>query len=76
MVEVLFAILMIQNGNVIEYVPTKGMADCLEQKRIVSRQIGEDQEGIFMKCQQIKADIEIDMGNRKRITKIYEDEIQ
>ena len=45
MIEVVFAILMIQNGKVIEYVPTSGMADCLEQKRIVTRQIGEDQAG-------------------------------
>ena len=45
MIEIVFAILMIQNGKVIEYVPTGGMADCLEQKRIVTRQIGEEQEG-------------------------------
>ena len=31
MIEVVFAILMIQNGAVVEYVPTGGMADCLEQ---------------------------------------------
>ena len=30
MIEIVFAILMIQNGKVIEYVPTSGMADCLE----------------------------------------------
>jgi hypothetical protein len=72
MIEVVFAILMISNGQVIEYVPTNGMADCLEQKRIVSRQIGEDQEGISIQCKQVKAEIEIDMGDRKRITKIIE----
>lgn len=73
MIELVFAILMIQNGKVIEYVPTSGMADCLEQKRIVTRQIGEEQEGIYMQCKQVKAEIEIDMGERKRIKKIYED---
>lgn len=72
MIEVVFAILMISNGQVIEYVPTNGMADCLEQKRIVSRQIGEDQNGISIQCKQVKAEIEIDMGDRKRITKIIE----
>ena len=42
MIEIVFAMMMIQNGDkVLEYVPTAGMADCLEQKRIVSRQIGE-----------------------------------
>ena len=73
MIEVVFAILMISNGKVIEYVPTSGMADCLEQKRIVTRRIGEEQEGITMQCKQIKAEIEIDMGERKRIIKILED---
>ena len=73
MIEVVFAILMISNGEVIEYVPTSGMADCLEQKRIVTRQIGEDQEGITMQCKQITAEVEIDMGERKRILKIIED---
>ena len=72
MIEVVFAILMIQNGKVIEYVPTSGMADCLEQKRIVTRQIGENQEGISMSRQQVKAEIEIDMGDRKRIIKILD----
>jgi len=72
MIEVVFAILMISNGKIIEYVPTSGMADCLEQKRIVTRQIGEDQDGISMQCKQVTAEIEIDMGDRKRITKIIE----
>ena len=72
MIEVVFAILMIQNGKVIEYVPTSGMADCLEQKRIVTRQIGKEQEGIRMECKQVKAEIEIDMGDRKRIIKILD----
>ena len=72
MIEVVFAILMIQNGKVIEYVPTNGMADCLEQKRIVTRQIGENQDGISMSCKQVTAEVEIDMGDRKRIIKIIE----
>ena len=72
MIEVVFAILMISNGKVIEYVPTSGMADCLEQKRIVTRQIGEDQAGVAIQCKQVTAEIEIDMGNRKRILKIID----
>ena len=72
MIEVVFAIIMIQYGKVIEYVPTSGMAECLEQKRIVTRQIGEDQEGISMSCKQVTAEVEIDMGDRKRIIKIIE----
>ena len=71
-VETVFAMMMIQNGDkVLEYVPTGGMADCLEQKRIVSRQIGEEQDGITVQCKQVKAELENDMG-RLRITKILD----
>ena len=56
-IKVVFAILMIQNGSVIEYVPTDGMANCLEQKRIVSRSIGVDQDGIIMQCKEVKAEL-------------------
>ena len=35
MIEIVFAMMMIQNGDkVLEYVPTGGMADCLEQKEL------------------------------------------
>ena len=72
MIEIVFAMMMIQNGDkVLEYVPTGGMADCLEQKRIVSRQIGEEQDGITVQCKQVKAKLENDMG-RLRITKILD----
>ena len=57
MIEMVFAMLMIQNGNTIEYVPTAGMTDCLQQKRIVSRSIGEEQEGIYLQCTQLKAEL-------------------
>ena len=72
MIEIVFAMMMIQNGDkVLEYVPTSGMADCLEQKRIVSRQIGEEQEGIYMQCKEVTASIYEDMG-RLKIKKIYD----
>ena len=72
MIEIVFAMMMIQNGDkVLEYVPTSGMADCLAQKRVVTRQIGIDQEGITVQCKQVKAELEEDMG-RLRIKKIYD----
>ena len=49
--------------------PSLGFA--LAQKRIVMRQIGEDQEGIYIQCKQIKAELEEDMG-RLRIKRIIE----
>jgi|GEM_PF-5172679 len=75
-IEVVFAMLMIQNGNTIEYVPTDGMTDCLQQKRTVTRSIGEDQEGIYLQCQQLKAELYNDcVGDdcRLKIKRIIED---
>ena len=72
MIEIVFAMMTILDGDkLLEYVPTKGMSDCLAQKRVVMRQIGEDQEGIYIQCKQIKAELEEDMG-RLRIIKIIE----
>ena len=66
---------MIQNGNVIEYVPTEGMVDCLKQKRIVSRSIGDNQEGMVMQCKELKTELyEHCVGNecKLRIKRIIE----
>ena len=60
-IKVVFAILMIQNGATIEMVPTEGLSDCLKQKRIVSRNIGVDQEGIYDCFQEVTSDIYEDM---------------
>jgi len=43
-IKIVFAILMIQNGSTVEMVPTDGLSDCLKQKRIISRNIGEDKK--------------------------------
>ena len=72
-IKVVFAILMIQNGSVIEMVPTEGMSDCLKTKRIVARNIGEEQEGIYMQCKEIEAVMYEDMG-RLKIKNIVEPE--
>lgn len=74
MIEIVFAMMMIKDGNkVLEYVPTAGMSDCLQQKRVVSRSIGEDQEGIYVQCKEVKAELENDMG-RLRIVRIIDEE--
>ena len=73
MIEMVFAMMMIKDGNkVLEYVPTGGMSDCLQQKRIVSRSIGEEQEGIYVQCKELKVELEEDMG-RLRIVRIIEE---
>ena len=70
-IKVVFAILMIQNGSTIEMVPTEGLSDCLKQKRIVSRNIGVDQEGFYVSGQEVKAELWEDMG-RLKIKRIIE----
>ena len=52
-------------------VPTEGLSDCLKQKRVISRNIGEDQEGIYMQCKEVKAEVYEDMG-RLKIKRIYD----
>tara|TARA_Y100001951_G_C11118317_1_gene171361 strand:+ start:93 stop:317 length:225 start_codon:yes stop_codon:yes gene_type:complete len=71
-IKVVFAILMIQNGSTVEMVPTEGLSDCLKQKRIISRNIGEKQEGIYMQCKEVEAIVFEDMG-RLKIKKIIGD---
>ena len=62
MIEIVFAMMTILDGDrLLEYVPTKGMSDCLAQKRVVMTQIGEDQEGIYIQCKEVKAELEEDM---------------
>ena len=70
-IKVVFAILMIQNGSTIEMVPTDGLSDCLKQKRLITRNIGEDQEGIYMSCKEVEAVVYEDMG-RLKIKKFIE----
>ena len=70
-IKVVFAILMIQNGSTVEMVPTEGLSDCLKQKRIISRNIGEEQDGIYMSCKEVTAEVYEDMG-RLKIKKIIE----
>ena len=70
-IKVVFAILMIQNGSTVEMVPTDGLSDCLKQKRIISRNIGEDQQGIYISCKEVEAVVFEDMG-RLKIKKIVE----
>ena len=70
-IKVVFAILMIQNGSTIEMVPTEGLSDCLQQKRVIARNIGEEQQGIYMQGKEVTASLYEDMG-RLKIKKIIE----
>ena len=69
MTEVVVALLMFLNGNMIEFTYKKTMSECLQSRRIAMREINPDT--VLMSCKKITAETEIYQG-RKRIIKIIE----
>ena len=67
MTEVVIALMMILNGNVIEFTYKEKMSDCLKSKRIASREVRP--ERVQFVCKQVNAVTEVYM-NRKKIVKI------
>ena len=69
MTEVVVALLMFLNGNMIEFTYKDSMSKCLKSKRIAMREINPDT--VIMTCKKVTAETEIYQG-RKRIIKIIE----
>ena len=69
MTEVLVALLMFLNGNMIEFTYKDSMSNCLKSKRIAMREINPD--SVVFTCKKVTAETEIYQG-RKRIIKIIE----
>ena len=67
MTEVLVALLMFLNGNLIEFTYKESMSKCLKSKRIALREINPD--SVVFTCKKVTAETEIYQG-RKRIIKI------
>ena len=67
MTEIVVALLMFLNGNMIEYTYKDSMSKCLKSKRISMREINPD--SVVMACKKVTAETEIYQG-RKRIIKI------
>ena len=67
MTEVVVALLMFLNGNMIEFTYKESMSKCLKSKRIAMREINPDT--VIMTCKKITAETEIYQG-RKKIIKI------
>ena len=67
MTEVVIALLMFLNGNMIEYTYKESMSDCLKSKRIAMREINPD--SVLFSCKKITAKTEIYQG-RKKILKV------
>ena len=69
MTEVVVALLMFLNGNMIEFTYKESMSKCLKSKRIAMREINPD--SVVFTCKKVTAETEIYQG-RKRIIKIIE----
>ena len=69
MTEVIVALLMFLNGNMIEFTYKDSMSKCLKSKRIATREINPDT--VVMSCKKVTAETEI-YQERKKIIKIIE----
>ena len=69
MTEVVVALLMFLNGDMIEFTYKDSMSKCLKSKRIAMREINPD--SVVFTCKKITAETEI-YQERKRIIKIIE----
>ncbi len=67
MTEVVVALLMFLNGDMIEFTYKESMSACLKSKRIAMREINPDT--VLMSCKKITAKTEIYQG-RKKILKV------
>ena len=69
MVEVVVALILTLNGNMIEHVYKDKMSSCLKSKRIAMREVNPDR--VVFTCKKVKAKTEIYM-DRKKILSIIE----
>ena len=69
MTEVVVALIMMLNGNMIEHTYKEKMSDCLRSKRMAEREVRP--ERVQFSCKKVEAKTEIYQG-RKKILKINE----
>ena len=69
MIEVVVALILTLNGNIIEHVYKDKMSDCLKSKRVAEREVRP--ERVQFSCKKVTAVTEVYMG-RKKILKIKE----
>ena len=63
LVEVVVALILTLNGNMIEHVYKDKMSSCLKSKRIAMREVNPDR--VVFTCKKVKAETEIYMGQKK-----------
>ena len=63
MVEIVIALIMHLNGDIVEHTYKEKMSQCLKSKRIAEREVRPDR--VQFSCKKIKAETEIYMGSKK-----------
>tara|TARA_A100001201_G_scaffold130586_1_gene116438 strand:- start:992 stop:1201 length:210 start_codon:yes stop_codon:yes gene_type:complete len=63
MIEVVVALILTLNGNIIEHVYKDKMSECLKSKRVAEREV--NPERVVFSCKKVKAETEIYMGQKK-----------
>ena len=63
MIEVVVALILTLNGNIIEHVYKDKMSDCLKSKRVAEREV--NPERVVFSCKKVKAETEVYMGQKK-----------
>ena len=62
-IELVVALILTLNGNVIEHVYKDKMSSCLKSKRVAEREV--NPERVVFSCKKVKAETEIYMGQKK-----------
>jgi hypothetical protein len=63
MTEIVVALILTLNGNIIEHVYKDKMSTCLKSKRVAMREVNPDR--VVFSCKKVKAKTEIYMGQKK-----------
>ena len=61
--ELVVALILTLNGNIIEHVYKDKMSDCLKSKRVAEREV--NPERVVFSCRKVQAETEIYMGQKK-----------
>ena len=61
--ELVVALILTLNGNVIEHVYKDKMSDCLKSKRVAEREV--NPQSVRFSCKKVNAETEIYMGQKK-----------
>jgi hypothetical protein len=63
MLEVVFALLMTLNGDIVEHTYKEKLSQCMKSKRIAEKEV--NPERVRFSCKQVEAKTEIYMGSKK-----------